>query len=123
MYRSEPSQFVRALERHDHTNEKRDEGNNGNGCNSDGHCLMTRALKTQAAFQRRGEYISDRPAEQLGESADIGKAPFRRGSDIEKRFHRSLSVFQSMFFGVDYVKDSEEICQFQDVVDGCTQSI
>jgi len=84
---------------------------------------MTRALKTQAAFQRRGEYISDRPAEQLGESADIGKAPFRRGSDIEKRFHRSLSVFQSMFFGVDYVKDSEEICQFQDVVDGCTQSI
>ena len=84
---------------------------------------MARTLKTQAAFQRRSEYIGDGSAQQLGESANIGKALFRCGSDIEKKFHQSLSVFQSMFFGVDYVKDSEEICQFQDVVYRCTQSI
>src|SRR5436190_22607498 len=123
MYRSEPLQLVGTLQCHDHTDEKSDERNDRNGSDADRHCLMACTIKTQAGFQGRSKRINQCASQELRESAEVGQGLFCRGSNIEQRFHESVSVFQSMFFGVDYVKDAEEICEFQDVVDRSAQPV
>src|SRR5215831_15099569 len=86
MQRTEASQFVRALQRHDDADEKSDERNDRKSFYANGHRLMASPLNTQVAFQRGYECVGKRTAEQLSDATQISECPFDRTADAGERF-------------------------------------